>query len=170
MSLQSLVTEAAARPEVVAAVRGIYADVQTATDTRKPICSASGKCCRFEAYGHRLYVTTIELAAFVAELSPRGQGRAWDGTGCPYQVDGLCSVHAIRPFGCRIFFCDPSAAQWQNEQYEAFHARIKRAHEDLNVPYRYVEWRAALAELGLSEPLKTRKPFDMFHGRAVHSR
>ena len=69
--------------------------------------------------------------------------------GCPFQVDRLCSVHAIRPFGCRIFFCDPTSQQWQNERYELFHAELKRLHEGLGVPYFYVEWRAAPGALGL---------------------
>jgi Fe-S-cluster containining protein len=111
---------------------------------------ASGRCCRFEEYGHRLYVTTLELAAFVAELPDAAGTKDWDGTGCPFQVNKLCSVHAIRPFGCRVFFCDATATQWQNERYERFHADLKRLHEELDVPYLYVEWRAALVALGLA--------------------
>ncbi len=63
---------------------------------------------------------------------------------CRFQVQGLCSVHAIRPFGCRIFYCDPTAEQWQQEQYERLHAQLKQAHERLGVQYWYVEWRTAL--------------------------
>jgi len=59
-------------------------------------------------------------------------------------------VHAIRPFGCRMFFCDATSTAWQNEAYEQFHARLKRLHEELGVPYFYVEWRQALGALGLS--------------------
>jgi hypothetical protein len=57
--------------------------------------------------------------------------RAWDGTGCPFQVAKLCGVHAIRPFGCRMFFCDPASTQWQNDAYERYHARLKQLHETL---------------------------------------
>jgi Fe-S-cluster containining protein len=114
----------------------------------------SGRCCRFEEYGHRLFVTTAELAAFTRGLGERGpaapnSGR-WDGTGCPFQSNKMCGVHAIRPFGCRMFFCDATSTEWQNETYEVFHARLKRLHEDLGVPYFYVEWRQALRALGLS--------------------
>jgi hypothetical protein len=56
----------------------------------------------------------------------------------------LCGVHAIRPFGCRIFFCDPTAGDWQQQQYELFHAELKKLHERFDVPYFYVEWRFAL--------------------------
>jgi Fe-S-cluster containining protein len=151
--LSIAVRAAAGRAEVRDVVRELYARLQQQIDQRKPICVASGRCCQFEAYGHRLYVTTIELAAFVAELQsldkPPSSSLPQAG-GCPFQVAKLCGVHAIRPFGCRVFFCDPTAQQWQNEQYEAFHAELKRLHGQLDIPYFYIEWRQALAALGLS--------------------
>ena len=145
------VYRAAGRTEVRDAVGRVYEDLAEAINERKPVCNTSGRCCRFEEFGHRLYVTTIELAAFVYELelgSAKPQP-SWDGTGCPFQISGLCGVHAIRPFGCRIFFCDPSSTQWQQNQYERFHARLKSLHETLKVPYFYVEWRSALRSLSL---------------------
>lgn len=147
--LAQLVREAAARSDVVAAVRTLYAEVQTEIDARRPLCVMSGRCCRFEEFGHRLFVTTMELAAFVADL-PDQPIAPWDGTGCPFQVAKLCTVHTIRPFGCRMFFCDSTSTQWQNEQYERFHAELKRLHESLGVPYVYLEWRDALRQLGLA--------------------
>jgi Fe-S-cluster containining protein len=152
MSLKHIVDIAAARADVRPAVAGVYEDVQRAIDARRPLCVISGRCCRFEEFGHRLFVTTMELAAFVHELAkiyPAPVAAAWDGTGCPFQANKLCGVHRIRPFGCRMFFCDATATEWQNETYERFHARLKTLHEQLEVPYRYVEWRAALRELGL---------------------
>jgi Fe-S-cluster containining protein len=94
----------------------------------------------------------MELATFVHELHHSGVDRAermaeWDGSGCPFQVNKLCSVHGFRPFGCRMFFCDATSTQWQNEQYERFHAELKELHKRLDVPYVYVEWREALREL-----------------------
>jgi len=67
---------------------------------------------------------------------------------CVYQVDGLCSVHAVRPFGCRVFFCDPSSTDWQNELYEKSLERVRAIHERHGLPYRYMEWRAGLVEAG----------------------
>jgi Fe-S-cluster containining protein len=150
MTLREIVERAAGRADVRAAVDNVYARLQGEIDQRKPRCGASGRCCRFEAFGHRLYVTTLELAAFVQQVP--ATNRPWDGTGCPYQIDGLCSVHDIRPFGCRVFFCDSTSDEWQHMQYERFHAELKRLHESLRVPYRYLEWRQALGELGLASP------------------
>src|SRR4051794_25308496 len=95
------VLAAAARPDVVKAIGEVYRDLQREIDARKPICVVSGRCCRFEEYGHRLFVTTVEMAAFYRSCEPASG--PWDGRGCPFQSRGLCGVHAIRPFGCRIF-------------------------------------------------------------------
>lgn len=129
------------------AVHDLYARFEDERTTRQPICDASGRCCRFEAYGHRLFVSTVELAAFVASDLPTPP--AWDGTGCPYQVDGLCSAREGRPFGCRVYFCDPTSKDWQTAQYEHFHAAIRELHERFDVPYVYAEWREALSAVGL---------------------
>jgi Fe-S-cluster containining protein len=153
--LADIIHQASARPEVRQAVGELYAAVQREIDARRPRCEISGRCCRFEEYGHRLFVTTIELAAFACEVEQQrtsGKLRSaveWDGTGCPFQVGKLCGVHTIRPFGCRMFFCDATATDWQNQTYERFHADMRRLHDELRVPYRYVEWRAALRALNL---------------------
>jgi Fe-S-cluster containining protein len=90
-----------------------------------------------------LFVTTMELAAFSAARGFADPPTPI-GAGCPFQHDKLCTVHTIRPFGCRIFFCDETSTDWQRQQYESFHAELKRLHERLGVPYFYVEWRQAL--------------------------
>jgi len=171
--LLQAVKDASQRQEVIAATQGVYDALQTAIDFRRPLCSTSGRCCNFDAYGHRLYVTTMELAAFHAQLkgmqkpgvgaesiSPaptalplftkNNKSQVTNGS-CPFQIDRLCSVHLIRPFGCRVFFCDQTATDWQNEQYEHFHAQLRRLHEELNVPYFYVEWRSALEILKIGD-------------------
>ena len=149
-TLEIAVRAASARPEVESAIQALYADVHAAIEQRRPVCALSGRCCRFEEYGHRLYVTTLELASFVRQLAAEAASGGWDGTGCPFQRSKLCSVHSIRPFGCRMFFCDATSTQWQNDAYERFHARIQQLHTELDVPYFYVEWRAALQVLGLT--------------------
>src|SRR4051812_48615129 len=153
LDLSRAVDAARGRPEAMAVVDRLYGELAQAVAARQPVCSASGRCCRFEAYGHRMYVSTIELAKFVHDLQATAAGgsagdSAWDGTGCPFQIDGLCSVHAIRPLGCRTFYCDPSSTEWQNQLYERHHAELRALHDELGIPYRYVEWREALRELG----------------------
>ena len=116
--------------------------MQSEIDRRRPLCVISGRCCRFDEFGHRLYVTTLELAHFLRHLPP-AQPRAVNPGGCPFQVQKLCTVNAFRPFGCRIS-CDSTSTHRQNGLYERFHADLKRLHETLEVPYFYVEWREAM--------------------------
>ncbi len=184
--LKKAVEAARGRGEVREVVEGIYREVAEAVSERKPRCEASGRCCRFEEYGHRLYVTTMELAVFLDDLerdrgarpvqtledntcgTPVPQMKSdpastmavglkvldQDGGGCRFQAGGLCSVHGIRPFGCRMFYCDPTAEDWQSDQYERFHARLKRAHDEMGVAYWYVEWRSALRAV-MDAPVKS---------------
>jgi Fe-S-cluster containining protein len=150
---------AADRMEVRQAVSELYAQVQREVDQRRPRCDMSGRCCKFEDFGHRMYITTIELAVFLCDLQKRFSPdqlhqnfTTWNGTGCPFQSGKLCGVHQFRPFGCRIFFCDPTSTRWQQEQYELFHAKLKVLHGTFGVPYAYVEWRNALQLLLTSAP------------------
>ena len=142
-AVDSAAEVAALRP----ALDRIYTQLQSEIAKRQPRCDASGRCCRFESFGHRLFITTAELAVLRDHLPPAPAG--WDATGCPQQIAGRCGVHAIRPFGCRIFFCDPSAQAWQAECYETFHQRIRELHEALSIDYFYVEWIAGLRATGL---------------------
>jgi len=133
-----------------AEIAQVYADFERDRDAVKPRCDASGACCRFEAYGHRLFITTIEMAAFARSVAVAADA-AWDGTGCPYQsAAGRCTAHAARPFGCRVYFCDDATTDWQQGQYERMHERLRALHDAHGVPYMYVEWREALRACGLA--------------------
>jgi Fe-S-cluster containining protein len=82
----------------------------------------------------------------------------WDGSGCPFQTGGRCGVHAVRPFGCRIYFCDPTSTAWQQEHYEQFHAELRALHERLGISYFYVEWREGLRAAGLVDGVVSQLP------------
>jgi Fe-S-cluster containining protein len=144
------IISASVRVDVRAAVNEVYAELQKQIDLRRPLCVLSGRCCRFEEFGHRLYVTTLELATFLHDLRLLRSSQppilpSSDPTSCPFQLNKLCSVHTIRPFGCRLFFCDSTSTDWQHDQYQLFHTRLRQLHDDLQVPYFYLEWRQALA-------------------------
>jgi hypothetical protein len=159
--LRQAVLGASVRTDVVRFVTGIYTQLAADIAQRRPMCVASGRCCHFERHGHRLYVTTMELAAFVHELNQWPPDRAlteqavasWSGEGCPFQLQRLCGVHGLRPFGCRIYFCDPTSSLWQQERYEHYHAQLRAAHHDLGVAYYYTEWRRGLESLDLAVPV-----------------
>ncbi len=146
--------EAADRDEVSASLAGLYQSLDEDVAGRGPTCWLSGKCCHFDSYGHRLYVTGLEIAWVMANLEEKDRQRLKEGEGeaivardgCVFQVDGLCGVHEIRPLGCRIYFCDPKAQGWQNDVYEKFQNELRALHNQFGVEYRYMEWRAGLAE------------------------
>ena len=140
------VCQAAARADVRDAIANVYHALAEQVELRRPACVTSGRCCRFDEFGHRLFVTTMELAAFSAAGGFANEVGSID-VDCPFQRHKLCTVHSIRPFGCRVFFCDETSTDWQRRQYEAFHAELKRLHRRLDVPYFYVEWRDALRAL-----------------------
>lgn len=147
-TLKSAIDHARQFDQLPSALDAIYQEFQIELEQRKPKCDSSGRCCRFESCGHRLFVSTIELAIF--SMRVESSKSKWDGTGCPFQVDGLCSVHDRRPFGCRIYFCDPTSTDWQTSNYERFHTKIKALHELVGIEYLYVEWREGLGVLGIS--------------------
>ncbi len=141
---------AAGRDDVHAALIDFYQRLDADIRSRGPTCWLSGKCCSFDTYGHRLYATGLEIAWLVQQLDTAGRARlaaaelpAMDG--CPFQIDKLCTTHALRPLGCRVFFCDPSAQGWQNDLYERHLAELRAMHRRLGVPYAYVEWRRGLS-------------------------
>jgi Fe-S-cluster containining protein len=161
---RNAVSETASRADVREAIENIYRALQDAIDIRRPVCTTSGRCCRFDEFGHRLFVTTMEMATFIGARegeAPAEPGRAVpsgsagashspsNSSRCPFQHDRLCSAHSIRPFGCRVFFCDATSTEWQHRQYEFFQRELKRLHERLEIPYFYVEWRQALQAVGV---------------------
>ncbi len=156
----SLWREAAGRPMIDAALRGIYARLDADIRAKGPTCWASGKCCKFDEYGHRLYVTGLEITWFCANLPPteeRTDGLrlpiyAQTPGACPYQIDGLCSTHAIRPTGCRIFFCQQGTQAWQQDLYETYLAELRRLHDAHHLPYRYMDWIVGLNEAAQAGP------------------
>jgi len=155
---------AAARPDIDAQMRALYADVDAAIAERGPTCWTSGKCCKFDSFGHRLYVTALEVAWFLRQIDTGEPASAGDDAergirlpqlaetsgACPYQIAGRCSTHAVRPLGCRIFFCQAGTEDWQQDLYESFLTRLRVLHERHGVDYRYLDWIAGLEAAGAS--------------------
>lgn len=93
-------------PELRTALDEVYAAVDAAVAAARPVCHASGKCCRFTEYGHTLFLSRFE-AEILLESAPDYEPPV-SRDGCPFQVDGRCTARAERPLGCRIYFCDPN--------------------------------------------------------------
>ena len=165
---------AAADKTVDRDLRAIYRRLDADVQKRGPTCWVSGRCCNFDQYGHLLYVTALEIAWVIRRVgdgqrsgskrptsiecgqpdSPANPSVGLPVVGqtdevrgpCRYQVNGLCSIHAIRPMGCRVYFCQSGTQQWQQQLYEQYLTRLRKLHERHSVPYLYMEWRAGLDE------------------------
>lgn len=133
----------AARDSLAQQLDAFYRDLDAAIADRAPVCTNRGLCCNFDAYGHDLFVTTAELAHFIA-----GHHDTWRSPSnerhCPWQIDGICTAREHRPMGCRIFFCDETSTAWQHAEYEKRLAELKRIGDALGIEYRYTEWLSAL--------------------------
>lgn len=145
--------EALADPVVSGALVELHGRIAEEVLRRRPLCLASGRCCSFERFGHRLYVTGLEavwaadgIAARTGQAPSVAEIDAALGRGdCPFLVAGrLCGAHRERPLGCRIYFCDRTGAGWQEELSETLHRELLALHERMAIPYRYGEWRAML--------------------------
>lgn len=106
------------------------------------ICDVCGKCCDFESFGHKLFITPPELIFLKANLHsetlrPMRAGR------CPYNIKGRCSIYEHRFFGCRIFSCKGDL-DFQNELSEKALKKFKAICEEFQIPYRYIDLAAAL--------------------------
>lgn len=140
-----MVGEPAGRRRLVEEVAALYdwIDARLAREPeRAGRCKGCGACCDFPAYDHRLFVTPPELIYLAAKLNvdqlePMPTGR------CPYQQDGLCTIHEHRFAGCRIFCCGGDA-DFQGGLTETALKRLKSLCEEFQVPYRYQDLPAAL--------------------------
>lgn len=158
---------------VVAAVEGIQAELMARIEARKPVCVASGRCCNFAKHGHLLFVTGLEAAVALTRIAERREagalavgalaartelrvvtlaqiGEAKHRGDCPFLDGTLCGVHWARPLGCRVYFCDETAQEWQHEQSEWMMDEVRRLHEREGIEYRYAEWRWLLEVLARS--------------------
>ena len=107
-------------------------------ETGEQACDECGRCCDFESFGHKLFVTTLEMLYFWAgqgelDFPPAANGR------CPYQASEGCQARQYRPSGCRIFYCRDLSRDFQQELTEQVLARLREMHEKYHAPYYYAE-------------------------------
>ena len=140
-----------ANREVSKRVGDIYKwlDEQLKTSNAAGVCDACGKCCDFDSFGHRLFVTTPELLYLADKLGGSDFKQMTTGR-CPYQQGGKCSVYEHRFAGCRIFCCKGNAG-FQSELTEAVLKKFKALCDEFQIPYRYVDLPTALKSVVTAE-------------------
>ncbi|MBN1125914.1 MAG: YkgJ family cysteine cluster protein [Sedimentisphaerales bacterium] len=115
-------------------------------------CLACGKCCDFETYDHRLFVTTPELVYFLTHIGLDNL-RAMTSGICPYLDNGKCSIHVHRFAGCRIYLCKNTlSSQLQGQFSEESIRRFKAICHIHDLPYRYCDLKTALNQLTKGRP------------------
>ena len=140
--------EAAAHPDVERQMQSMIVEASEAVRARRPLCVAGGACCRFERFGHQLWMSGLEVAWCLRQVPAMPTLEQVDDAtrrgDCPFLREGQCSVHWARPLGCRAYFCDGAGEGWQEALLESWHARVRTLHDRLQIPYRYDEWRRLL--------------------------
>ena len=114
--------------------------------TQAGTCHACGDCCHFEAYDHRLYVTSAELITFAETVGTDPILSISQGV-CPYHVQQRCSVHGHRFCACRIFCCQGDS-DFQAQLSEQALDRLKAICIRCDLPYRYMDLKMGLDWLG----------------------
>ena len=140
--LRQAVTASLERPQALAELGSLYTELDA--QLLDAVCLGGGACCRFDLAGHRLFVTTLELAMLL-QLPPAADSAPLR---CPYQIGPKCHSRGYRALGCRTFFCRQGHLQ---DIYEAYHAKIIELHERFGIPYFYVELTAGIAECVASD-------------------
>lgn len=122
----------------------IYADLDRQLAEVRPRCDISGRCCRFKEYDHSLFLSEMEADRLLADGLP--ERASIDDGSCPFQINGLCTARERRPFGCRVYFCDPTFQETMVDWSERYIGRLKRLHGQMDLPWRYRSLGAVLRE------------------------
>ncbi len=127
-----------------AALEDLYAQLERELPRYRFTCSASGNCCDFDAYGHRLYVTTLEAEYFFRNSDETRANE--DARACPaWGPDRLCKARQGRMLGCRTYFCGPYPVEGPEALHERYQAQVTKLHERFGIPYAYrdiTDWSA----------------------------
>ncbi len=139
---------AADDPRMGALMRQLEMQAQEQLRIHRPVCLASGKCCNFEQHGHSMWLTGLEVAWTLSQ-TPSAPSADQVATSvrqgnCPFLAQGMCGIHQARPLGCRAYFCDQAGQGWQEAMMESWLGQIRSLHTELEIPYRYDEWRRLL--------------------------
>ncbi len=115
----------------------LYAQLDAAVAERAPVCQISGRCCRFQEYGHTLFLSSIEFEYLMANAPPPIRPID-DGATCPWQDRaGRCTARTARPLGCRVYFCDPAYEGEAPVLTERFLGLLKRLAERHDRTWQY---------------------------------
>ena len=120
--------------KIIDDVQKIYQYIDS--QTPQTPCKACGRCCDFESFSHKLFITTPELIHFTAKTGPRLKPMLT--ARCPYNIDQKCTVHTHRFAACRIFTCKADT-DTQSQLTESTLNSLKAICKNYDLPYQYTD-------------------------------
>jgi Fe-S-cluster containining protein len=150
-------------------LRQLYEELDREVAQAGPVCALSGRCCRFQEYGHTLFVSTVEVE-YLLGGAPAPAGVLDQGATCPWQDSrGHCTARDARPLGCRTYYCDPSFQEESHRLSESYIDRLKSLSTQHGIAWNYAplhrhlhaareEGRFPAAEGDLNEEKLARNP------------
>lgn len=131
-------------PNLKLQVLELYREVDAEVRAAGPVCIASGRCCRFVEFGHRLYVSNLE-AEVLLDGAP-AYDKPVTPEFCPFQKDKLCTAREPRPLACRVYYCDPAYQETAGDITEKYLARLRELAGANGVEWRYAQLHEFLNE------------------------
>jgi Fe-S-cluster containining protein len=133
--------------KIIEEVRRIYQSLEIRLESTGFSCKACGRCCDFDSFGHRLYITTPELIYFKIKLTEnKVPFLPMTAGACPYRKGGKCSVYPWRFAGCRIFNCTGNA-DLQSSLSEGTIASCKSLCIQSGLEYGYMDLKSTLQKI-----------------------
>ena len=140
-------------PRLRLGLQRIYEDLAQDLARLAPVCELSGRCCQFQEYGHRLYISRAEAELLLEDGLPANA--TIDEANCPFQVGKLCTAREKRPFGCRVFFCDPKYAGQAEILSEKYLTQLRELHRETGTAWEYAELHVFLSDHAASITVDT---------------
>ncbi|MBL8799084.1 MAG: hypothetical protein JNM56_34680 [Planctomycetia bacterium] len=122
----------------------LYREADAEVRAAGPVCVASGRCCRFQEFGHVLYISNLEAEVLLSAAPPYEQPVTPEF--CPFQKEKLCTAREPRPLACRVYYCDPHYQETGNAITEKYLHRLKELAQAEGVEWRYAPLHVFLNE------------------------
>jgi len=126
-------------------LRALYAEFDRESAQVGASCLLSGRCCDFDAYGHTLFASRLEVEVLVEEAGLEAYDPA--SRSCPFLRGKRCHARGPRPLGCRAFFCDDAKEEETRALHERFLGRLKGLHDRHGIAWEYAPLLGHLAGL-----------------------
>ena len=132
------------KTKIADAVEEVYAWIDSQDTPKQDPCKACGRCCDFDSFDHKLFITSPELIYFAVRIKPENI-RPMPTEKCPYNSAGKCKVYQNRFAACRIFSCT-SDTEPQNKISETAIKKFKNICQKFDLQYHYTDLKTALAK------------------------